>query len=78
MPRLPAPATLNDTAAFIARGAVEELPGGRWSMRLEFSHPGGTGQRQLEGDSCEELVDAAALMLSLAPRSAFWLQRPSG
>ncbi|HEU4407493.1 MAG TPA: hypothetical protein VFS43_19665 [Polyangiaceae bacterium] len=55
-----------------ARGEVRPAEGeGRWRLSLRTEGPRGDGERALEADSCEQLADAAALVLALLVRSEF-------
>ncbi|MBZ5715813.1 hypothetical protein [Nannocystis pusilla] len=45
---------------------VESLPGGRWRLDATITSPEGQGRRSLEGDRCEALAEAAALLTAIA------------
>jgi len=45
---------------------VEALPGGRWRLVATITSPEGQGRRSLEGDRCEALAEAAALLTAIA------------
>jgi hypothetical protein len=49
-----------------ARGVVTQAPGARPSLQLSLSTADAETTRVLDGDSCAELVDAAALLVVLA------------
>jgi len=52
--------------ALVARATVEPLDGGFMVLRLETEQRGERGQRTIEGHSCTDLADAAALLVALA------------
>ncbi|MCU0682174.1 MAG: hypothetical protein MUF34_07955 [Polyangiaceae bacterium] len=55
-----------------ARAEVRPAEGdGRWHLALRTEGPRGDGERSLEASSCEELADAAALVLTLLVRTEF-------
>ncbi|WAS90611.1 hypothetical protein [Nannocystis punicea] len=45
---------------------VEALPSGRWRLDAAISSGAGQGRRSLEGDRCEALAEAAALLTAIA------------
>jgi hypothetical protein len=45
---------------------VEALPSGRWRLDATISSGAGQGRRSLEGDRCEALAEAAALLTAIA------------
>ncbi len=49
---------------FTARASVEQGDDGRWHLRLSMALD--EAERTLEGDTCEELADATALIIALA------------
>jgi len=59
-------------ADLTARATVHEASPGRWTLALELTGKGGSGRRELTAPRCEELVDAAALVVAIAvdPRAA--------
>ncbi|MCY0992641.1 hypothetical protein OV203_36215 [Nannocystis sp. ILAH1] len=61
-----------DRASLTARGTVREAAPGRWSLTLELAGATGGGRRELSAPRCEELVEAAALVVAIAvdPRAA--------
>ncbi|WAS97005.1 hypothetical protein [Nannocystis punicea] len=61
-----------DRATLTARGTVREAGPGRWSLTLELTGATGGGRRELTAPRCEELVEAAALVVAIAvdPRAA--------
>ena len=52
--------------AMSARATVTRGEGDRWNLRLATEHAGASWTRRLDGESCEELASAAALVLALA------------
>ncbi|MCY1061679.1 hypothetical protein [Nannocystis sp. SCPEA4] len=59
-----APAGTGQAAQVTLR--VESLPGGRWRLDATITSPEGQGRRSLEGDRCEALAEAAALLTAIA------------
>ncbi|MCY1064481.1 hypothetical protein OV090_06900 [Nannocystis sp. RBIL2] len=55
---------------------VEALPGGRWRLDATITSREGQGRRSLEGDRCEALAEAAALLTAIA--AAPELQQAAG
>jgi len=53
-----------------ARGRVRREPGGPARLRLSISTADADTERELEADACEELLDAAALLIVLAAETA--------
>src|SRR5690606_19175919 len=49
-----------------ARGKVQAPSPGRWTLELELVGETGTGHRSLEAARCEELAEAAALVVAIA------------
>ena len=58
------------TPSLVALVEVKTRREGDWSLFLGLGHDGTLGTKTLQGQSCEELADAAALFLSLALASA--------
>lgn len=54
------------TTPLVFEGRIEAQPAGGFLLQMKSSHRGLTQQRQLEAKRCDELGQAAALMLSLA------------
>lgn len=61
-----------DRASLTARATVREAGPGRWTLTLELTGATGGGRRELSAPRCEELVEAAALVVAIAvdPRAA--------
>ncbi|MDC0716033.1 hypothetical protein [Nannocystis bainbridge] len=61
-----------ERANLTARATVREASPGRWALTLELTGTSGGGRRELTAPRCEELVDAAALVVAIAvdPRAA--------
>jgi hypothetical protein len=55
-------AEVDDTSAIAVAVTVRERPGGRWIVLLDLD---GVDAREIEGESCDAVVDAAALIVSL-------------
>jgi hypothetical protein len=55
-------AAIDDTSAIAVAVTVRERPGGRWIVLLDLD---GEDVREIEGESCDAVVDAAALIVSL-------------
>jgi hypothetical protein len=49
----------------VARARVTPEPGGRWRLLLETELDGTPGERELEGNSCDAVARAAAVMIAL-------------
>ncbi|PCC68077.1 hypothetical protein SAMN02745121_04580 [Nannocystis exedens] len=61
-----------DRASLTARATVREAAPGRWALTLELTGATGGGRRELSAPRCDELVEAAALVVAIAvdPRAA--------
>ncbi|MFZ6178984.1 hypothetical protein [Nannocystis pusilla] len=57
---------------------VEALPGGRWRLEATITSREGQGRRSLEGDRCEALAEAAALLTAIAAAPELQQAGPSG
>ncbi|MCY1054368.1 hypothetical protein [Nannocystis sp. SCPEA4] len=59
-------------ADLTARGTVREASPGHWSLTLELVGKTGSGRRELTAPRCDELAEAAALVVAIAvdPRAA--------
>ena len=55
-------AEIDDASVIAVAVTVRERPGGRWIVLLDLE---GEDVREIEGESCEAVVDAAALIVSL-------------
>jgi hypothetical protein len=51
---------------WVARGVVSREKGAGWRLRLDMSHDGSARVRTLQGDSCEAVTNAGALVLAFA------------
>lgn len=60
------------SATLSARATVREASPGRWALTLELTGATGSGRRELTAPRCEELLEAAALVVAIAvdPRAA--------
>lgn len=57
---------------------VEALPGGRWRLDATILGREGQGRRSLEGDRCEALAEAAALLTAIAAAPELQQTGPAG
>ena len=57
---------------------VEALPGGRWRLDATITRREGQGRRSLEGDRCEALAEAAALLTAIAAAPELQQAGPAG
>lgn len=55
-------------ADVIVHASAMRSDDGRWRMLLQVEGPGGRGVRELEGNSCDALVEAAAVVVAIVAR----------
>lgn len=63
--RVLAQADVPEPSALSIAVSVRRLPGDRWRLALALEGEAGIDRREIEGESCEAVVDAAALIVSL-------------
>lgn len=62
-------ASLDDADAnVVVHATASRADDGRWRMLLQVEGPGGRGVRELDGESCDALVDAAAVVVAIVAR----------